>query len=164
MFNNKQIAVLFVCLGNICRSPMAEAVFRHLVTQEKMQDLIHIDSAGTGNWHAGKPPHHGTRDILDKYSISYKGQTARQIAKEDFSNFDYIVAMDNQNEQDLRNIVVKPTAQIIKLLDLVPDSVAKEVPDPYYTGNFDEVYEMVDKGCRALLNLICKEFDIGKVK
>lgn len=164
MFSKNKVAVLFVCLGNICRSPMAEAVFRHLVAEEKLQDLIVIDSAGTGNWHTGKPPHHGTRDILDRYSISYKGQTARQVSKQDFSEFDYIIAMDNQNEQDLRTIVAKPQAKIVKLLDLLPDSMVKDVPDPYYTGNFDEVYEMVDKGCRALLSLIRKEFNIGKMQ
>ncbi|MEF2966192.1 low molecular weight protein-tyrosine-phosphatase [Paenibacillus sp. M1] len=154
MNDNRKIGVLFVCLGNICRSPMAEAVFRDLVAREQLERHFLIDSAGTGNWHVGKPPHHGTRLILDRYSISYEGLRARQVAADDFDKFDYIVAMDNRNEQDLKVLAREADAKIIKLLDLVPDAVLKEVPDPYYTGNFDETYELVGKGCRALLERI----------
>lgn len=155
MEDKKTIGVLFVCLGNICRSPMAEAVFRQLVVRENLGSRFHIDSAGIGNWHTGNPPHHGTRDILDRYGISYEGMRARQVAREDFSQFDYIVAMDRQNEQDLKSLAQQTEAgKIIKLLDLVPELAGKEVPDPYYTGNFDEVYELVEKGCRALLDTI----------
>jgi len=150
----QRIGVLFVCLGNICRSPMAEAVFRHMVAAEGLADRIWIDSAGTGDWHIGKPPHHGTRGILDQYGISYEGLKARQVSTEDFSEFDYIVAMDVQNEKDLRRLSQNDHAQIVKLLDLVPDLMNKEVPDPYYTGNFEEVYELVGRGCKALLERI----------
>ena len=157
MERKQRIGVLFVCLGNICRSPMAEAVFRHMVAAEGLEDRFLIDSAGTGNWHIGKPPHHGTRGILDEYGISYEGLKARQVSAEDFSEFDYIVAMDVQNEKDLRRLSQSEHAQIVKLLDLVPDMMNKEVPDPYYTGNFEEVYELVGKGCRALLERIRQE-------
>jgi len=153
----QRIGVLFVCLGNICRSPMAEAVFRHMVAAEGLEDRFLIDSAGTGNWHIGKPPHHGTRGILDEYGISYEGLKARQVSAEDFSEFDYIVAMDVQNEKDLRRLSQSEHAQIVKLLDLVPDMMNKEVPDPYYTGNFEEVYELVGRGCQALLERIRQE-------
>ncbi|WP_410770893.1 low molecular weight protein-tyrosine-phosphatase [Fontibacillus sp. BL9] len=155
--NNKKIGVLFVCLGNICRSPMAEAVFRHLVVQENLERAFLIDSAGTGNWHIGKPPHQGTRTILDQYGISYEGLQARQVAVDDFTRFDYIVAMDDQNERDLKALARQADAKIIKLLYLVPDSLLKEVPDPYFTGNFEETYELVGKGCKALLERIRKE-------
>lgn len=155
MEDKKTIGVLFVCLGNICRSPMAEAVFRQLVVRENLAARFHIDSAGIGNWHTGNPPHHGTRGILDRYGISYEGMRARQVAWEDFSRFDYIVAMDRQNERDLKSLARQTEAgNIIKLLDLVPELAGKEVPDPYYTGNFDEVYELVEKGCRALLEMV----------
>lgn len=136
---------------------MAEAVFRHMVSAEGLEDRFLIDSAGTGNWHIGKPPHHGTRGILDEYGISYEGLKARQVSTEDFSEFDYIVAMDVQNEKDLRRLSQSEHAQIVKLLDLVSDMMNKEVPDPYYTGNFEEVYELVGKGCRALLERIRQE-------
>ncbi|GIO87560.1 phosphotyrosine protein phosphatase [Paenibacillus faecis] len=157
MSENRKIGVLFVCLGNICRSPMAEAIFRHRVAEEKLTEQFLIDSAGTGNWHIGKPPHEGTRAILDQYGISYEGLLARQVGVEDFTRFDYIVAMDNQNERDLKALARQANAQIVKLLDLVPDSKVKEVPDPYFTGNFEEVYEMVVEGCNALLEKIKRE-------
>lgn len=162
MDNEKsKVGVLFVCLGNICRSPMAEAVFRHLVNEAGYGERFVIDSAGTGNWHTGNPPHHGTRRILDQYGISYEGLKARQVAQDDFAKFDYIIAMDNQNERDLKVLAREADARIVKLLDLVPDSQLKEVPDPYYTGNFEEVYGLVQKGCRALLDLIRQEHVLG---
>ncbi len=86
--------VLFVCLGNICRSPMAEAVFRDLVSREGLEDRIEIDSAGTGDWHIGHPPHQGTRKILNENNISTEGLVARKIKIEDLTEFDYIIAMD----------------------------------------------------------------------
>ncbi|WP_178024043.1 low molecular weight protein-tyrosine-phosphatase [uncultured Paenibacillus sp.] len=155
--DKRKVGVLFVCLGNICRSPMAEAVFRHLVSEAGISERFAIDSAGTGNWHTGNPPHHGTRRILDQYGISYEGLKARQVAQDDFAQFDYIVAMDNQNERDLKALARQTDARIVKLLDLVPESQLKEVPDPYYTGNFEEVYGLVQQGCRALLELIRRE-------
>ncbi|MFD1175052.1 low molecular weight protein-tyrosine-phosphatase [Paenibacillus puldeungensis] len=155
MEDKKTISVLFVCLGNICRSPMAEAVFRQQVVRENLVSRFHIDSAGIGNWHTGNPPHHGTRGILDQYEIPYEGIRARQVAQEDFSRFNYIVAMDRQNERDLKSLAQQTDGgKIIKLLDLVPELQGQEVPDPYYTGNFDEVYELVVKGCQALLETI----------
>lgn len=154
MESSKKIGVLFVCLGNICRSPMAEAVFRDLIQREGLEEQFVIDSAGTGDWHTGNPPHQGTRKILDQNGISYEGLRARQVADRDFAEFDYIVAMDVKNEQDLNRLAQQKSAKIIKLLDLVPDSQIKEVPDPYYTGNFDEVYDMVVTGSKALLEYI----------
>ena len=157
MNSSEKIGVLFVCLGNICRSPMAEAVFRHLVRREGLEERFDIDSAGTGSWHIGKPPHPGTRKILDQTGISYEGLKGRQVKEEDFSRFDYIVAMDTENEADLKKLDRRAEGNIIKLLDLLPELKLKDVPDPYYTGNFAEVYEMVDQGCQALLEQIRKE-------
>ena len=154
MQQNDKTSVLFVCLGNICRSPMAEAVFRHLVKQEGLEDRIIIDSAGTGDWHTGQPPHRGTRGILEQYGISYEGIRARQVKKQDFERFDIVVAMDGQNEADLQQIGRQLGAKVVKLLDLVPDAQLKDVPDPYYTGNFQEVYELIERGCTILLSQI----------
>lgn len=153
------IHVLFVCLGNICRSPMAEAVFRDLVKREGLEDKIVIDSAGTGNWHVGHPPHQGTRKILTQHQISFEGMVARQITEADLSNFDYIIAMDQQNEMDIINLnsTTPKQTNIHKLLDLTKEHQGKDVPDPYYTGNFEEVFQLVTHGCEHLLQKIKSE-------
>jgi protein-tyrosine phosphatase len=151
---NQKIGVLFVCLGNICRSPMAEAVFRHLVHTEGVEDQFHIDSAGTGDWHIGNRPHHGTLGILDEHKISHEGIRARQVAHHDFSQFQYIVAMDDSNVTTLAQWAGGGDAKVVKLLDLIPDEQIKDVPDPYYTGNFEEVYDLITRGCQALLEYI----------
>jgi len=155
------ISVLFVCLGNICRSPMAEAIFRDLVKKEGLEGKIAVDSAGTGNWHVGKPPHHGTQEILTKNNISFEGIRARQVGEVDLSSFDYIIAMDVENLGNLRRLAgYNKTGFIGRLLDFVPDSNLADVPDPYFTGNFTEVYELIQKGCRGLLETIKQEHQL----
>lgn len=150
--------ILFVCLGNICRSPMAEAVLRRMAADEGMSERLEIDSAGTGDWHIGKPPHEGTRKLLDGKGISYEGMRARQFITEDFRDFDYIICMDTANERDVRALrASNDGAQVMKFMELVEGSSTADVPDPYYTGNFDEVYSLVEAGCRALLNRIKAE-------
>jgi protein-tyrosine phosphatase len=151
------VRVLFLCLGNICRSPMAEAVFRHLVKEVGLEDQIEIDSAGTGGWHAGERPHRGTQEVLNRYGISHEGLTARQIVKQDLETFDYIVAMDADNLAGLRRLGAGKSDRVFRLLDLVDDRSDKDVPDPYYTGDFDETYDLVQRGCAALLAKIRRE-------
>lgn len=149
------IQVLFVCLGNICRSPMAEAVFRSKVRDAGLADRISVDSAGTGDWHLGEPPHEGTRRILKRNSIDFAGLEARQTQSDDFARFRYIVAMDDSNLRNLQPIApADHQARLCKLLDFSTDRKGGDVPDPYYTGNFDEVYEMVDDACDRLLAYI----------
>ncbi|HLS09705.1 low molecular weight protein-tyrosine-phosphatase [Lentibacillus sp.] len=149
------IRVLFLCLGNICRSPMAEAIFRDLVKKEGLSDKIEVDSAGLGHWHVGEAPHEGTRDILDKQHISYDGMKARQLQNRDLGEFDYLVAMDEQNISALSAFDETSDDMIVaKLMDFVDEAGDVDVPDPYFTGNFDYTYELVSEGCSALLNSI----------
>lgn len=154
------IHVLFVCLGNICRSPMAEAIFKDLIKEEKLQTSIMVESAGIGHWHEGSEPHEGTRKILDKHSISYDGMLARQVREGDWDDFDYLIAMDEENIRDLRGIREKNDVIIAKLLDYVPEAMEKDVPDPYFTGNFNHVYELVHEGCTRLLEEIKKKHNL----
>ncbi|MFS0576307.1 low molecular weight protein-tyrosine-phosphatase [Sporosarcina sp. 179-K 3D1 HS] len=152
--------VLFVCLGNICRSPMAEAVFRELVRKENLEDVISVDSAATSSWHIGKPPHAGTIGKLKEYNISTEGMKGRQLDKADFEKFDYIIGMDGSNIEEIRRMLGQPDhPKILRLLDLTENRI--DVPDPYYTGDFQETYDLVTEGCRALLANI-KVTDLSK--
>ncbi len=161
----KSIKVLFVCLGNICRSPMAEAIFRKKVKDEELDHLIEIDSAGTGDWHIGKPPHEGTRRILDERNISYSGMKARQFSEPDFEDYTYIVCMDSSNLKNVKEWSKQGESasrkQLFTFMELSPDRNLVDVPDPYYTGNFEYVYELIDEGCTKLLHSIKEKLDAG---
>ncbi|MCE5172109.1 low molecular weight phosphotyrosine protein phosphatase [Paenibacillus profundus] len=153
------VQVLFVCLGNICRSPMAEAVLRQKIKDKGLSEQLVVDSAGTGDWHIGKPPHEGTRGILDNQGISYSGMKARQLHPDDFQQFTYIVCMDRSNESNVMNWegASSKTSTVIRFMSLLPEESVEDVPDPYHTGNFDEVYRLVSSGCSKLLERIVQE-------
>jgi len=135
---------------------MAEAIMRDLVKKEHLEDKIEVDSAATSSWHIGEPPHRGTQDKLREYGISTIGMQGRQLQKSDFEKFAYIIGMDESNIRNIRTILGNPNSpKIFRFLDLTAHR--KDVPDPYYTGDFQETYELVQEGCRALLAKIKQE-------
>lgn len=155
------VRVLFVCLGNICRSPMAEGVFQHLVDEAGLSDQIVVDSAGTGRWHLGEKAHRGTRKVLEAHGIDYRGR-ARLLDRADLTHFDYILAMDYENLSTLRSMADRAdtSATIGLFMDYAPEAGAREVPDPYYSGRFDAVYDLVQQAAVGLLQQIREDHDL----
>jgi protein-tyrosine phosphatase len=157
------VRILFVCLGNICRSPTAEGVMRHLVREHGLEDAIAIDSAGTGGWHVGSPPDERATAAAGRRSIVVDG-AARRFSPDDFDEFDLIVAMDADNARDLLALAPSEEAaakvRLLREFDPASDGGGDlDVPDPYYGGpdGFDEVLDMVDAATRGLLEHVRRE-------
>lgn len=147
--------VLFVCLGNICRSPTAEGIFRHLVEEEGLTDAFTIDSAGTGDWHVGQAPDRRAQAACQKAGIDISSHRARQVRKDDFANFDWILACDAMNERDLRRLAPAGSkAHIALLMPFAGRPGETEVPDPWEYGSeaFDRTVERCQAACEGLLN------------
>ena len=157
-----RVRVCFVCLGNICRSPTAEGVFRHLVAQAGLAGAFEIDSAGTAGYHSGEAPDPRARAAGKRAGIPVGGK-ARQFQAADFERFEYVVAMDSKNEADLRRIAVtrEARAKIRLLRSFDPAAPANApVPDPYYgdDSGFDHVLELCRTSCQHLLEQIRGEY------
>ena len=147
------IKVLFVCHGNICRSPMAEFVFKDMVKKRGLEDSFYIASAATSTEEIGNPVHYGTVQKLKNYGISTAGKYAIQMTKKDYDNYDYILAMDSMNMRNIKRIIHSdPKGKINKLLDF--SDRPRDIADPWYTGNFDLTYDDIVEGCEALLQHI----------
>ncbi|MEE9103443.1 MULTISPECIES: low molecular weight protein-tyrosine-phosphatase [Pseudomonas] len=145
--------VLFVCLGNICRSPTAEGVFRHKVREAGLEDRIEIDSAGTGDWHVGKAPDARTRAAALRRGYDLSSLRARQVSAADFSRYDLILAMDHANLRDLKRLRAGTGTAELDLFLRRFDLEIDEVPDPYYGGDdgFEQVLDLVEQACDGLL-------------
>lgn len=154
MNESPKVKVLFVCMGNICRSPTAHGVFRHLVEQAGLAPRFEIDSAGTHAYHQGEPPDERARETALARGVEIGDLRARRAEPEDFLRFDYVLAMDQDNYHSLARIC--PPGMERKLLlfmDYAPELRMREVPDPYYGGQrgFDRVFDMVEAAARGLL-------------
>jgi protein-tyrosine phosphatase len=148
------IRVLFVCLGNICRSPLAEAVFRHLVRERGWTDRFEIDSAGTSGWHRGSPPDRRSAETARRRGIDLAG-ASRKVTAADLRRFDYVIAMDAENREALDVIreTSGGTAEVRQLREFEANADSLDVPDPYYGGprGFEDVHDIVERACAGLL-------------
>ena len=156
-----KIRILFVCLGNICRSPAADGIMQRLVEERGVDHLFEIDSAGIGSWHVGQLPDKRMRDhgVLRGYVFNHR---ARQVKREDFDRFDFVVGMDNENLYDLRRIAgsQERAKKIRCLADYLRNHPGQEtVPDPYYGGakDFEFALDLIEDGCAGLLDELCLE-------
>ena len=147
------IKILFVCHGNICRSPMAEFVFKDMVKKAGISDSFYIASAATSTEELGNPPHRGTREILNRLGISFDGKYAVQITRADYDKYDLIIGMDSANIRNLKRILGEDKEnKIYKLLEFA--GLSRDVDDPWYTGKFEKTYQDILTGCEYLLRFL----------
>lgn len=145
--------ILFICHGNICRSPMAEFIFKDMVKKEGRSSEFYVASAATSYEEIGNPVHYGTAKILDRLGISYKEKKAVHLEKTDYEKYDYLVCMDSANVRNsLRILGEDKDKKVYKLLDFINSK--RDVADPWYTGDFETTYKDIQAGCRGLLNYI----------
>lgn len=159
----KKVSVLFVCMGNICRSPTAHGVFEVLVKRAGLEGRILIDSAGTHAYHVGHPPDPRSQKTAAERGVDLSALRARQTLREDFELFDYIIAMDRDNLSNLQFIAPPEGREKLHLfLDFAPGLGVKEVPDPYYGGakGFDRVFDLVQSAAEALLASIRRDHQL----
>jgi protein-tyrosine phosphatase len=161
MTAKRDVSVLFVCLGNICRSPLGEGILAHRLEEEDLSDRVRVDSAGTGAWHQGEPPDPRSIEVATRHGITLRG-LARRVSLEDFHEFDYIFAMDRTNLHDLRHLESQGEAGALLTLfrEFDPHQDGDlDVPDPYYGGpdGFDLMFDMIDRTCAAFVEHLLSE-------
>lgn len=145
--------ILFVCLGNICRSPMAEFLFKDMVKKKGIESEFLIESRATSSEEIGNPVHYGTKNKLNEYGISTHGKTAEKLTKEDYNKFDYIIGMEDSNIRAINKIVKNDTLRkIYKLLDFSDNP--RNIDDPWYTGDFDKTYCDIKEGLEYFLKYL----------
>lgn len=150
----EKVRVLFVCLGNICRSPTAHGVFAHLVEQEGLAEFIHVDSAGTHAYHVDEPPDPRAQAAAARRGVDLSTLRARKALAQDFEVFDYVIAMDRSNYEHLSGLCPAGAEHKLRLfLTFAPEAGEDEVPDPYYggTAGFERVLDLIEQAARGLL-------------
>ncbi|MBA3701721.1 MAG: low molecular weight phosphotyrosine protein phosphatase [Rubrobacteraceae bacterium] len=147
------VRVLFVCLGNICRSPLAQGVFEEVLRREDLEEEVFVDSAGTGSWYVGSPPDDRAQSGASARGLDLSAQRARRISTNDCEEFDYVLTMDEQNYRTVASLC-RGSAVVRPFLDFAPHSSAREVPDPYGGGSdgFDHVLDLVEEASEGLLD------------
>jgi protein-tyrosine phosphatase len=165
MSDQRPVAISFVCMGNICRSPTAEATMRHLVSEAGLQDKILIDSAGTGSWHVGEERDRRSRAVAMRRGMPIEG-CARQFEAEDFQRFDLVLALDQENARDLRRLAPDPQAKAkVHLLREFDPKAGRDtdVPDPYYGGpdGFERVFDICLSACQGLLDHLRRSYQLS---
>lgn len=161
---HEKVSVLFVCMGNICRSPTAEGVFQHMLKEAGLFDKVRTDSAGTHGYHVGEPPDPRSAAAAKSRGVDISHLRARQVYPEDFAGFDYVLAMDNHNLDRLVNACPAEHRHKIRLfLDFAGEHPEEEVPDPYYGGEqgFNHVFDLVEAASRGLLSEIKERYDLS---
>lgn len=155
------IKILFVCLGNICRSPLAEAIFKEKVKKAGLDEIITVDSCGTGNYHIGEDPDPRSIAIADKHAVPIHHK-ARQLSRKDGDQFNYIIVMDDKNHEDTMAVVHNGSARVLKMRHFDPIGRDEDVPDPYFGGDegFQHVYDMLDRSSIQFLEYLKKEYQI----
>lgn len=155
------IKVLFICHGNICRSPLAQSVLTHLITHRHLTHFFEVNSAATSREEIGNPPHRGTAAILRQHNIPLIPHRAVQLIPEDYQYYNYLVAMDDWNIRNLKRLLGgDPEGKVSKLLDYTERG--GDIADPWYTGDFEETYKDVLEGCEALLEHLMKQTEGAK--
>ncbi len=148
------VNVLLVCMGNICRSPIAQGVFEDLLRREGLENEVFVDSAGTGAWHIGHPPDARGLESASKRGVDLSKQRARRVTLEDCQEFDYVIPMDRDNYESVSALCTQSEAEVRLFLDYAPGLSEEEVPDPYYGGpdGFEHVLDLVEEAARGLLD------------
>lgn len=157
------VRVLFICLGNICRSPLAQGVFEEVVRREGFEDEVFVDSAGTGSWHIGHSPDQRAQRSASSRGLDITGQRARRVTPEDCKRFDYILTMDEANYEAVAALCRGSSVEVRPFLDYAPDRAETEVPDPFYGGSesFEHVLDLVEEASEGLLEEIKKKRLVG---
>lgn len=151
--------IIFVCLGNICRSPMAEFIMKDLVKKANLEEEFFISSAGTSGEHDGEDMHKGTKNKLTNFGIEHKNFTSKKLTQKLCDESDFLITMDKANFKNVLKNFHNTQNKLIKITDFSPTLNYDEVPDPWYSGNFDETYEILALACKNLLAFLMEKKD-----